>query len=49
MIKALLWILVGILLYHYGVVSSVVNYFVTSDVIDLIIEFLEGLRTSEEQ
>jgi hypothetical protein len=48
MIKIILWIMVGIFLYHYGVVTSVVNYFVTSDLIDLIIEFLEGLRISEE-
>tara|TARA_B100001059_G_C17764509_1_gene544794 strand:- start:263 stop:412 length:150 start_codon:yes stop_codon:yes gene_type:complete len=48
MIKIILWIMVGILLYHYGVVTSVVNYFVTSDLIDLIIQFLEGLRISEE-
>ena len=49
MIRAILWIIVGMLLYHYGIVSSVVNFFITSDAIDLIIEFLEGLRTSEEQ
>ena len=48
MIEIILWIMVGILLYHYGVVTSVVNYFVTSDLIDLIIQFLEGLRISEE-
>jgi len=48
MIKAVLWILVGILLCHYGVVISVINYFVTSDAIDLIIEFLEGLKTVEK-
>ena len=49
MIKVMFWILVGILLYHYGIVSSVINYFVTSDAIDLIIEFLEGLRPIEEK
>lgn len=49
MIRAILWIVVGMLLYHYGIVSSVVNFFITSDVIDLIIEFLEGLRPIEEK
>ena len=49
MIKVMFWILVGILLYHYGIVSSVNNYFVSSDAIDLIIEFLEGLKTVEEK
>ena len=49
MIKAVFWILVGILLYHYGIISSVINYFITSDAIDLIIEFLEGLKTVEEK
>ena len=49
MIKAMFWILVGILLCHYGIVSSVINYFITSDAIDLIIEFLEGLKTVEEK
>ena len=48
MIKAVFWILVGMLLYHYGIVSSVVNFFITSDAIDLIIEFLEGLKTVEK-
>ena len=49
MIRAILWIIVGMLLYHYGIVSSVVNFFITSDAIDLIIEFLEGLRPIEEK
>ena len=49
MIRAILWIIVGMLLYHYGIVSSVVNFFITSDAIDLIIEFLEGLKTVEEK
>lgn len=49
MIRAILWIVVGMLLYHYGIVSSVVNFFITSDAIDLIIEFLEGLRPIEEK
>jgi len=49
MIRAILWITVGVLLYHYGIVSSVVNYFLTSDAIDLIIDFLEGLRKVEEK
>ena len=48
MIRAILWIIVGMLLYHYGIVSSVVNFFITSDAIDLIIEFLEGLKTVEK-
>ena len=48
MIRAILWIIVGMFLYHYGIVSSVVNFFITSDAIDLIIEFLEGLKTVEK-
>jgi len=48
MIKTIFWIMVGILLYHFGIVTSVVNYFINSDAIDLIINFLEGLRTIEE-
>jgi hypothetical protein len=48
MIRAILWIIVGMLLYHYGIVSSVVNFFITSDAIDLIIEFLEGLKIVEK-
>ena len=49
MIRAILWIIVGMFLYHYGIVSSVINFFITSDAIDLIIEFLEGLRPIEEK
>ena len=48
MIKTLFWITVGILLYHFGVVTAISNYFVNSDAIDLIIEFLEGLKTVEK-
>tara|TARA_Y100000741_G_scaffold36144_1_gene25379 strand:- start:396 stop:545 length:150 start_codon:yes stop_codon:yes gene_type:complete len=48
MIKTLFWITVGILLYHFGIITAMVNYFVSSDAIDLIIEFLEGLKTIEE-
>ena len=48
MIKTLFWITVGILLYHFGIVTAIFNYFVNPDAIDLIIEFLEGLKTIEE-
>ena len=49
MIKILLWITVGMILIHYGILQSIFNFFVTSDAIDLIIEFLEGLKISEEK
>ena len=48
MIKILLWVTLGFLICHYGVLSSIGNYIVTSDIIDLIIGFLEGFKTSEE-
>jgi len=49
MIRAIIWITVGMLLYHSGIFSWIINYFITSDAIDLIIEFLEGLRKVEEK
>ena len=48
MIKVILWITLGYLICYYGVLNSIGNYIVTSDIIDLIIGFLEGFKTSEE-
>ena len=46
MIKILLWITVGVILAN--VYPHMVEYFANSDILDLIIEMLEGLKTSEE-
>tara|TARA_B110000977_G_C10840919_1_gene401950 strand:- start:409 stop:558 length:150 start_codon:yes stop_codon:yes gene_type:complete len=48
MIKPILWIAFGIMLYHFGVITAMVNFIVTSDLIDITIEFLEGLKPSEK-
>tara|TARA_B110000858_G_C17470339_1_gene322471 strand:+ start:416 stop:565 length:150 start_codon:yes stop_codon:yes gene_type:complete len=48
MIKPILWISFGIMLYHFGVITSMVNFIATSDLIDITIEFLEGLKPSEK-
>ena len=46
MIKALLWITVGILIAN--IYSPMVEYFVNSDIPDLLIETLEGLKSDWE-
>ena len=41
MIKTIFWIMVGILLYHFGIVTSVVNYFINSDVmVDVLSQYV---------
>jgi len=44
MIKIILWITFGIMLYHFGVITTITNFIITSDLIDLLIEFLEGIK-----
>ena len=48
MIKTILWITFGIMLYHFGVITAIMDFIITSDLIDMMIEFLEGLRESEK-
>ena len=43
MIKVLLWITVGILIAN--IYSPMVEYFANSDILDLLIETLEGLKS----
>lgn len=46
MIRIIFWITIGVILAN--VYPSMVEYFVSSDAPDLLIEMLEGLKTSEE-
>ena len=46
MIKVIFWITVGVILAN--VYPSMVEYFVSSDAPDLLIEYLEDLKSSEE-
>jgi hypothetical protein len=46
MIKVIFWITIGVILAN--VYPSMVDYFAGSDIIDLLIEYLEGLKTSEK-
>ena len=46
MIKIIFWITVGVILAN--VYPSMVEYFVSSDAPDLLIEYLEDLKSSEE-
>ena len=48
MIKILLWISFGIVLYHSVIITSIANFIITSDLIDILIGFLEGLKPSEK-
>ena len=48
MIKILLWISFGIVLYHSGIITAIANFIITSDLIDILIGFLEGLKPSEK-
>ena len=48
MIKILLWISFGIILYHSGIITAIANFIITSDLIDILIGFLEGLKESEK-
>ena len=46
MIKVIFWITVGVI--FANVYPQMVEYFANSDAPDLLIEYLEGLKTSEE-
>ena len=46
MIKAIFWIIVGVILAN--IYPSIIDYFTNSDAPELIIEYLEGLKSSEE-
>tara|TARA_Y100000361_G_scaffold147784_1_gene159777 strand:- start:4090 stop:4236 length:147 start_codon:yes stop_codon:yes gene_type:complete len=46
MIKIIFWITIGVVLAN--VYPTMVEYFAGSDIIDLLIEYLEGLKSSEK-
>ena len=46
MIKIIFWITIGVILAN--VYPSMVEYFVSSDAPDLLIEYLKDLKSSEE-
>ena len=46
MIRILLWVVVGILIAN--IYSPMMEYFANSDILDLLIENLEGLKSSEK-